>query len=449
MGNACSSDDSVAVAEPLPNPPPAEGAAPAEEKKEEKKDVAKKPAAAAAAAAAPSDEDKAWIKSVRIVFVLGGPGSGKGTQCLKIKEVFGFTHLSAGDLLRKEVASGSERGQECDKLMKEGKLVPVEVTLDLLRDAMKAEIEGKPADSPARTFLIDGFPREQSQAAAFRSKFGRDCDYVLYFECSEDAMKQRILKRGETSGRADDNEATIVKRLQTFTKQILPVVKHYQKGKKLRRVNAEFAVEQVSLATERLIREEIVNTSTVVFVLGGPGSGKGTQCVRLAEKFGYKHLSTGDLLRAEVAAETELGKRCKEIMANGQLVSVSDTLELLENAMLASATTAKGFLIDGYPRESPQVAAFEKKFNRLCNFALYFECSEAVMEERILSRGQTSGRADDNADAAKKRLATFRAQTLPVVQALEKKKLVKKINAERPVDEVFADAVKAFPAASA
>lgn len=383
-----------------------------------------------------------WLKSVKIIFVLGGPGSGKGTQCARICDNFGFVHLSAGDLLRQEVAKGSERGQECDRIMKEGGLVPVEVTLDLLKEAMAAAVAAQPQ---VVGFLIDGFPRELEQGKAFKAKFKRDCDFVLYFECSEQAMKARILKRAETSGRADDNEATIVKRLKTFTNQTVPVVQHYQKLNKLRSVNAERGIEEVYADVDALFRDHALIYSRIVFVLGGPGSGKGTQCVRLAQKCQYVHLSTGDLLRAEVAAQTDLGKRCAAVMQQGALVSVDDTLQLLRQAMLRSVRKdVRGFLIDGYPRELPQVQAFVEKFQRDSTFALYFECSETVMEQRILKRGETSGRADDNAEAAKKRLATFRAQTLPVVTYYDKKKILMKVNAEGSVDDIFEAAAKYF-----
>ena len=96
---------------------------------------------------------------VKIVFVLGGPGSGKGTQCAKVVEQYGFKHLSAGDLLRDEVKSGSAVGKQCEAIMKEGKLVPMEVIIGLLRAAM--------VKSGAKEFLIDGFPRAMDQAVRF------------------------------------------------------------------------------------------------------------------------------------------------------------------------------------------------------------------------------------------------------------------------------------------
>ncbi|BBM98598.1 hypothetical protein Mp_1g14700 [Marchantia polymorpha subsp. ruderalis] len=148
----------------------------------------------------------------------GGPGCGKGTQCEKIVKDFGFLHLSAGDLLREEVKKGTPVGLNCDKLMKEGKLVPVEVTLGLIEKAMTASGKSR--------FLIDGFPRAIDQAKAFEAKICRP-DKVLFLECPKEVMEQRLLKRGESSGRSDDNQATIIKRFETFQKESMPVIGFY------------------------------------------------------------------------------------------------------------------------------------------------------------------------------------------------------------------------------
>ena len=155
----------------------------------------------------------------KVVFVLGGPGSGKGTQCAKLVEDYGFTHLSAGDLLREEVKSQSEVGQMCANLMKEGKLVPMEVTIGLLKAAMEK--------ATVKNFLIDGFPRALDQGLAF-SQAIQEPDFVLFFDCPLETMTERLLDRGKTSGRADDNMDTIRKRFETFTEKSLPVLDFYK-----------------------------------------------------------------------------------------------------------------------------------------------------------------------------------------------------------------------------
>ncbi|XP_027725459.1 adenylate kinase isoenzyme 1 [Vombatus ursinus] len=118
---------------------------------------------------------------------------------------------------------------------------------------------------------------------------------------------------------------------------------------------SEESTKVVNAAKEKL------KNSKIIFVVGGPGSGKGTQCEKIVEKYGYTHLSTGDLLRAEVSSGSDRGKKLSEIMEKGQLVPLDTVLDMLRDAMIAKVETSKGFLIDGYPREVKQGEEFEKK----------------------------------------------------------------------------------------
>ncbi|XP_026478587.1 adenylate kinase isoenzyme 1-like [Ctenocephalides felis] len=176
----------------------------------------------------------------------------------------------------------------------------------------------------------------------------------------------------------------------------------------------------------------------VIWVLGGPGSGKGTQCDKIVAKYGFTHLSTGDLLRAEVQSGSDRGKNLTAIMERGELVPMDIVLDLLKEAMTKALPTSKGFLIDGYPREKDQGVAFENQVTPV-NTILYFECKPETLVERLLGRAKTSGRADDNEETIKLRLNTFNANNDQVL-ALYPDRL-KRINAERPVDEIFAEVV--------
>ncbi|GMH36655.1 hypothetical protein BSKO_04528 [Bryopsis sp. KO-2023] len=171
-----------------------------------------------------------------IVFVLGGPGSGKGTQCSRLVEEFDVVHLSAGELLRAHMASGSPEGVMIADIIKEGKIVPSEVTIRLLQKAMD--------DSGCSQFLIDGFPRNSENQQNFVTITGMDCHFVLFFDCPESVMQARLLSRKE--GRTDDNIETIKKRFKTFVESTMPVVQHYEKIDKVRRVDGNMPPNQVS-----------------------------------------------------------------------------------------------------------------------------------------------------------------------------------------------------------
>ncbi|XP_074368543.1 putative UMP-CMP kinase 2 isoform X1 [Apium graveolens] len=154
-----------------------------------------------------------------ITFVLGGPGSGKGTQCSRIVDTYGFTHLSAGDLLRKEITMNSENGAMILDTIAKGKIVPSEVTIRLIRKAIESTENDK--------FLIDGFPRTEENRIAYERivQIGAEPNIVLFFDCPEEVMVKRVLSRNE--GRVDDNIDTVKERLKAFRSLNLPVINHY------------------------------------------------------------------------------------------------------------------------------------------------------------------------------------------------------------------------------
>jgi len=181
------------------------------------------------------DNGSVAVKNPTVVFVLGGPGSGKGTQCANIVEHFGYTHLSAGDLLRAEIKSGSENGTMIQNMIKEGKIVPSEVTIKLLQRAMQENGNDK--------FLIDGFPRNEENRAAFEEVTKIEPAFVLFFDCPEEEMERRLLSRNQ--GREDDNIETIRKRFKVFLESSLPVIEHYTAREKVRKIDAGRPVEEV------------------------------------------------------------------------------------------------------------------------------------------------------------------------------------------------------------
>lgn len=178
-------------------------------------------------------------RKARVLFCLGGPGAGKGTQCAKLEAEFGFVHLSAGDLLRAERASGSADGELIEAYIAEGKIVPVRVTLNLIRKAMQASV--------AHTFVIDGFPRNSDNLEGWDELMSdvTDVGGVLFYDVSHDVMQERIMKRGETSGRSDDNAEAALKRFRTYEESTRPIIEHFKKRGKLIAVPAAGDVDEV------------------------------------------------------------------------------------------------------------------------------------------------------------------------------------------------------------
>ncbi|KAF9407871.1 hypothetical protein BGZ94_002532 [Podila epigama] len=270
------------------------------------------------------DKNKAF-KRATVVFVLGGPGVGKGTQCARLVKEYGFVHLSVGDLLREEQSRpGSPFYEMISTCIANGQIVPMKVTVALLENAILRHLqeatatEGEEEEqkqqqaqkqgqeqvqeqeqeqttkdattSPTSKlgslplsifsstlsylhhllprssrhakkkkkvyFLVDGFPRQMDQALRFEEEVTR-CKFILYLEGPEDVMLQRLLKRAETSGRADDNLESIQKRFKTFRETSYPVIEAYAKQGRVKTVSCVDAPDVVFENVKKVIDEEL------------------------------------------------------------------------------------------------------------------------------------------------------------------------------------------------
>lgn len=176
-----------------------------------------------------------------VVFVLGAPGAGKGTQCSFISKEYDFVHLSAGDLLREErQRPGSEYGEMIEQKIRNGEIVPVEVTCSLIHKAMQ--------NSGKTRFLVDGFPRNKDNLDGWERVMSDKTKllFVLFFECSPDICTERCLGRGAAgSGRSDDNLDSLKKRFNTYLNDTLPIINHYDRKGLVRRINSEVAPNEV------------------------------------------------------------------------------------------------------------------------------------------------------------------------------------------------------------
>lgn len=175
-------------------------------------------------------------------------------------------------------------------------------------------------------------------------------------------------------------------------------------------------------------------------LLGAPGSGKGTQATRLKEHLQVPHISTGDLLRAEVAAGSKLGLEAKEVMARGDLVSDAILLGMLEDRF-SRADTARGFILDGYPRNLAQADALDALMTRIgqpLDAAVQLDVPTELLVERIAGRAAAEGRADDSPDSVRTRLEVYNSQTAPVVDFYRQRGKLGVVDGVGTLDEVFA-----------
>ena len=187
-----------------------------------------------------------------------------------------------------------------------------------------------------------------------------------------------------------------------------------------------------------------------IVIFGAPGSGKGTQSERIVAKYGINHISTGDVLRAEIKNGTELGKTAKGYIDQGQLLPDNLIIDILAST-LDSFKDSKGVIFDGFPRTIAQAEALKKMLaerGQQVSVMLDLDVPEDELMKRLILRGQQSGRADDNMETIKNRLDVYRNVTLPVMDYYKKQGCYRQINNNGTVEQCFAQVEAAIEDAS-
>ena len=175
------------------------------------------------------------------IVIFGAPGSGKGTQSERIVEKYGINHISTGDVLRAEIKNGTELGKTAKGYIDQGQLIPDELMIDILASVFDSFNDSKGV-------IFDGFPRTIAQAEALKKMLaerGQDVSIMLDLEVPEEELMVRLIKRGKDSGRADDNEETIKKRLHVYHSQTAPLIDWYKNEKKYQHINGLGTMEGI------------------------------------------------------------------------------------------------------------------------------------------------------------------------------------------------------------
>ena len=176
-------------------------------------------------------------------------------------------------------------------------------------------------------------------------------------------------------------------------------------------------------------------------IFGAPGSGKGTQSDILVEKYGFDHISTGDVLRAEIKAGSELGRTAKEFIDNGQLIPDSLMIDILA-ATYDALPKEQGVIFDGFPRTIPQAEALKAMLaerGTTVHAMLELNVPDEMLMERLINRGKMSGRADDNEETIAKRLGVYHSQTMPLIEWYEKEGLRNAVKGYGSLEEINAN----------
>ncbi|XP_048844615.1 adenylate kinase isoenzyme 5 [Brienomyrus brachyistius] len=420
----------------------------------------------------------------KVILVIGGPGSGKGTQSLKIAERYSFQYVSVGELLRKKMihnATSNRKWGLIAKIITNGELAPQETTI--------TEIKQKIMKIPDATgIVIDGFPRDVGQALSFEDQICTP-DLVVFLACANSRLKERLEKRAEQQGRPDDNPKATERRLANFKQNAIPLVKYFQEKDLIVTLDADRDEEEVfydigvtvdsrlfptkepvagpsELDLSLLVESTGVGDATpefeeqaeddavsyaeenaegfpeqmkkprIIFVVGGPGSGKGLQCEKLEQHYGLQPLCPGELLRRELQVHSEHGRLLRDFLERGEQLPADTPLELMREAMAAALGHEKGFLIEGFPRSVRQAEDFEAKISEP-SLVLLLECSADTMCRRLSQTVAPPLRPGDSRDAVQKRVESFCGTVELITAHYERRRLLHKIDAERPPEDVF------------
>ena len=175
------------------------------------------------------------------IVIFGAPGSGKGTQSERSVEKYGINHISTGDVLRAEIKNGTELGKTAKGYIDQGQLIPDELMIDILASVFDSFKDSKGV-------IFDGFPRTIAQAEALKKMLaerGQDVSVMVDLDVPEEELMVRLIKRGKDSGRADDNEETIKKRLHVYHSQTAPLIDWYKNEKKYQHINGLGTMEGI------------------------------------------------------------------------------------------------------------------------------------------------------------------------------------------------------------
>ena len=184
-----------------------------------------------------------------------------------------------------------------------------------------------------------------------------------------------------------------------------------------------------------------------IVIFGAPGSGKGTQSDKIIAEYGVEHISTGDVLRAEIKGNTELGKTAAAYINEGKLVPDSLIIDILASTLDAKGKDIKGVIFDGFPRTIAQAEALNNMLaerGQEVSTVIGLEVNDEELIKRIIARGKTSGRADDNEETAKKRLDTYYSQTMPLKDFYITQGKYAKIHGMGSIDDIYDNISKAI-----
>lgn len=371
------------------------------------------------------------------IALFGPPGAGKGTQSQLIIEKYNLAYISTGDLLRQEISEGSELGSRVKDIIQRGELVSDEIIVELIEKKILSSTD-------SNGILFDGFPRTFVQAYILDGlllKLNTSLSCMLSLEVPNDELVRRLIERGKISGRSDDTEDVIKRRLVEYESKTLPVKEYYKERNLYYPIEGVGPIPEIFERINAQIQLSLQKEWFNLVLSGSPGSGKGTQGKLLAEKFNLFYISTGALLRKEVSNNTETGIKVKERMAQGDLVPDELVIPLIEQEM-KHHKDVNGFIFKGFPRTVLQAYILDgllRRMNMRVSCAVELKVPVLDLIRRLDKRGKSEkARPYDQAtELIIHRLEEYETKTKPAMELYRKQHKLLEIDATGSREEVI------------
>jgi len=373
------------------------------------------------------------------IALFGPPGAGKGTQSKKLIEKYNLAYISTGDLLREEIAEGSELGNKAKDIIARGELASDEVIVQIIEKTIRMKTED------VNGFLFDGFPRNYVQAYILEGlllKLNTSLTCMLSLDVPNDELVSRLMERGKTSGRNDDNMTVIQKRLEEYENKTVPVIDFYKQKDIYFSIDGVGTIDEIFSRLTTTIDKALSKRLLNVVIMGMPGSGRGTQAKKIAEKYNLVYISTGKILRQEeVAMGTELGKVAKPYMDRGEIVPDEIAVKVIEKK-IREHPNANGFVFKGFPRTIVQAYILDgllRRMNSSISTIVELNLSEIRAIKRLSRRSKTDKARyyDMDTDVIIQRFEVYEDKTKPVIDYFKRHKQVSSVDANKNEEEIF------------
>ena len=372
------------------------------------------------------------------IALFGPPGAGKGTQSKNLIKKYNLAYISTGEILRQEIAAETKLGLKAKERIERGELVDDEIIVQIIEGFIEA-------NSKVRGVLFDGFPRTYVQAYILEGMLQRlnsKLSCMISLEVPKEELRNRMLERAKTSGRADDTVEVIENRLKEYDLKTAPVAKYYKERGLYSAVNGIGDIDDIFAGINKVIQETLKGKLFNVVLLGMPGSGKGSQANKLAEDFGLHYISTGKMLRNEINNKTALGTDAQGYMRKGDIAPDEIAIKLIERE-INNNPEAKGFIFKGYPRSIVQAYILDGLLRkRQSGVTLVIDLQITMLEafKRLVERGKTESSRDydANPETIIRRIEGYENISAHVPEYYNKKLDVVKVNGKGTKEEVYA-----------